>query len=117
MIAENNNKSNNLPQPLKNPNLIKTDASKNVVTIPKEIINPKNSSTDVAVTNINPSPSNIVNASYAEDNADLNQPNDKKTKLRGFFRKVTRTFEKRTNMDPTDDENKLLVAGLAFKLK
>jgi hypothetical protein len=41
----------------------------------------------------------------------------KKNKLRGFFRKVTRTFEKRTNIDPTDQDNRLLVGGLAIKLK
>ena len=41
----------------------------------------------------------------------------KKNKLRGFFRKVTRTFEKRTNIDPTDQDNRLLVGSLAIKLK
>ena len=41
----------------------------------------------------------------------------KKNKLRGFFRKVTRTFEKRTNIDATDGDDRLLVAGLSIKLK
>ena len=41
----------------------------------------------------------------------------KKSKLRGFFRKVTRTFEKRTNIDPTENDEKLLVGGLAIRLK
>ena len=40
----------------------------------------------------------------------------KKNKFRGLFRKVTRTFEKRTNIKATDDEDRLLVAGLAIKL-
>ena len=40
----------------------------------------------------------------------------KKNKLRGFFRKVTRTFEKRTNIKATDDEDRLLLAGLSIKL-
>ena len=40
----------------------------------------------------------------------------KKNKLRGFFRKVTRTFEKRTNIKATDDEDRLLLAGIAIKL-
>lgn len=118
VIAGNTDKTtNNLPQPLNNPNITKNDAVANI-TVPKEIINPKKGLTnDAAVTNTTASPSNIVTASYPEDNASLNQPSDKKTKLRGFFRKVTRTFEKRTNTDVTDDDNKLLVAGLAFKLK
>ncbi|MEP6700332.1 MAG: hypothetical protein ABJA85_03425 [Bacteroidota bacterium] len=118
VIAANTDKTtNNLPQPINNPNITKNDAVANI-TVPKEIINPKKGLTnDAAVTNTTTSPSNIVTASYPEDNANLNQPSDKKTKLRGFFRKVTRTFEKRTNTDVTDDDNKLLVAGLAFKLK
>jgi hypothetical protein len=35
--------------------------------------------------------------------------------LRGFLRKVTRTFEKRTNIKATDDD-RLLIAGLAIKM-
>lgn len=45
------------------------------------------------------------------------EPDSKKNKLRGFFRKVTRTFEKRTNIETTDDDDRLLVGGLAIKLK
>ena len=41
----------------------------------------------------------------------------KKSKLRGFLRKVTRTFEKKTNIDPTDDSDRLLVGGLSLRLK
>ena len=85
--------------------------------VPKEITNPKNTSANDAVTNEPPTPSNIIQASYPGDKADLDQSSGKKNKLRGFFRKVTRTFEKRTNIDATDDDNKLLVAGLAIKLK
>ena len=33
-----------------------------------------------------------------------------------YLPEIARTFEKRTNIDATDD-NKLLVAGLAIKLK
>lgn len=36
--------------------------------------------------------------------------------LRGFFRKVTRTIEKRTNIKATDDDDRLLIAGLAIKM-
>jgi hypothetical protein len=61
-------------------------------------------------------PSDFVNATFREDEGNERQ-DGKKNKLRGFFRKVTRTFEKRTNMDATTDDNKLLVAGLAISLK
>jgi hypothetical protein len=118
-VASNDKPSNNLPQPLNNPVLNKTDANpvaKN--DIPKEIINPKNLTANAVVTNQGTSPSNIVQTSYpADNNEDLDQSSGKKSKLRGFFRKVTRTFEKRTNMDATPDDNKLLVAGLSIKLK
>ena len=49
------------------------------------------------------------------DPTDAEQPG-KKNKLRGFFRKVTRTFEKATNIKATDDEDRLLLGGLAIKL-
>ena len=121
VIAQTTEKpTNNLPVPLNNPNINKNDASNNTVAsvqVPKEITNPKNTSANVAVTNEPATPSNIIQASYPGDQADLDQSSGKKNKLRGFFRKVTRTFEKRTNIDATDDDNKLLVAGLAIKLK
>ena len=120
-IVATTNKTNNLPKPLENPDILKNDASNNAIAsanTPKEIINPKNSLTNNTVTTQNPGPSDIVNASYSntEDGADLDQSNGKKNKNRGFFRKIARTFEKRTDIDPTDD-NKLLVAGLAIRLK
>ena len=77
----------------------------------------KDALTNSIVTSQNPQSSDIVNASFTNNNdAELDQPNDKKNKSRGLFRKIARTFEKRTNIDPTDD-NKLLVAGLAIRLK
>jgi hypothetical protein len=36
--------------------------------------------------------------------------------LRGFLRKVTRNIEKRTNIKATDDDDRLLIAGLAIKM-
>ena len=74
---------------------------------------------NTSVTTLSAQPSNIRIASYpSEDISEEEQdPADgKKNKLRGLFRKVTRTFEKRTNIDATDDDGKLLVAGLSIKL-
>lgn len=39
-----------------------------------------------------------------------------RTKLRGFFRKVTRTFEKATNLKATNADDRLLIGGLAIQL-
>jgi hypothetical protein len=111
IIAKNNEKpSNNLPQPLNN-NVIsdptKTDIA---VNTPQEKNNPKISLTDGPVTTDSPQPSNVV---YN----DLNQSDGKKGKLRGFLRKVTRTFEKNTNINAANDDDRVLIGGLALKLK
>lgn len=121
MIANNDKPTNNLPQPLNNPNINKNDAGNNVIASnnsSKEIIKQQDALTNPVVTTQNPSSSDIVYASNNNntDAAEFDQSDGKKNKNRGFFRKVARTFEKRTNIDPTDD-NRLLVAGLSIKLK
>lgn len=112
MVADNNNKpSNNLPQPLYNPNVIKTDATNPVVAetnIPKEISNPLKELTN------NDAVTNIIPASY--NNSKQLEEGGKNKKNRGIFRKLARTFEKRTNMTATDGD-RLLVGGLSIKLK
>lgn len=50
-----------------------------------------------------------------EDVADAEQ-SDKKGSVRGFLRRITRTIEKTTNVKTTDDDDRLLVGGLAIKL-
>jgi hypothetical protein len=101
--------SNNLAKPDQNPNgvggstpdlLVKTDEpSPEILTPGKE--NPDKD----AVTTANPQPSD-----FAE------QPGKKSKGIRGFLRKVTRTFEKRTNIKATDDDDRLLIAGLSIKM-
>lgn len=43
--------------------------------------------------------------------------NNENKKLRGFFRKATRLFERATNINPADDDNKVLIGGMAINLK
>ncbi|MEO7984148.1 MAG: hypothetical protein ABI688_08705, partial [Bacteroidota bacterium] len=116
VVATNNNdkKTNELPKPLNNPNINKKDAGNDAVARknPARENNQQKSLTDPVVTIEPTPPSEIRTASLVE----LDQPDDKKNKSRGFFRKIARTFEKRTDIDPTDD-NKLLVGGLAIRLK
>lgn len=119
VIAENNNKpSNNLPQPADNPNITidkPADAIAYSNTPDKNKL--QNTLSNPAVTSRDAQPLNIIQASYNENNDDIfDQADEKKNKNRGIFRKIARTFEKRTNIDATDD-NKLLVAGLSIKLK
>lgn len=121
VTAQQSIKTNNLPQPLNNPyiNKISNDAIVKV-DVPAEIKQSPNALTDRDVTNTTTPPSGLINASVKENVIDPDtNPADggKKNKLRGFFRKVTRTFEKRTNIDATNGDDRLLVAGLSFKLK
>jgi hypothetical protein len=118
VLAEINNDkpSNNLPQPLKNPTFNKNDAAENAVvgiSTSNEISSSDKSLTKPPVTNpiAETSDSNNPDATFANF-----EEGSKNKKNRGFLRKVARTFEKRTSIDPTDD-GKLLVAGLSFKLK
>ena len=116
------NKSNNLPVPVNNPNVNNTQNAVAVQSVPANN-NPKGILTKNDVTKkAGSSPDIKPGFDFAVANPDKQTPEieentGKKNKLRGFFRKVTRTFEKRTNIDPTDQDNRLLVGGLAIKLK
>jgi len=117
-MADNRMHSNNLPQPDQNPNAINPIPEARPVYAgitppsPEEKVNALQNANST-VTNDNSHSSDIRTASFKET---FDEDDGKKNKLRGFFRKITRTFEKRTDMDVTDDD-KLLVAGLAIKLK
>ena len=106
--------TNNLPRPVNNPNLINTPGPKDALAMNVKENNIP--ATNAVVTSANPQPSDIIQATYTNNNEPLAETEGKKNKSRGLFRKIARTFEKRTNIDPTDD-NRLLVAGLSFKLK
>ncbi|HYM95134.1 MAG TPA: hypothetical protein VET23_13405 [Chitinophagaceae bacterium] len=106
--------SNNLAQPTNNPNVITEpllDPALTAITSPdKKIINPQ--------TNTNPvtdkgSESSIQKAE--PEFASLEEGSNKKT--RGFFRKAIRLFSKTTKINPTDDDDRLMIGGLAVKLR
>ena len=89
-------------------------------TEPVKRNDPEYDFSNTRVTSTSPHPSNIQTVAYTPTDieTDDQEPADgKNNKLRGLFRKVTRTFEKRTNIETTDEDGRLLVAGLAFKLK
>jgi len=124
LIAENkvtSSPTNNLPEPKHNPNIIK-DKEENAIArvdLPKKealtsIIDnkPIDAVTPDNASSLNDGKTAVpVEPDYALGTDDAG----KKNKLRGFFRKVTRTFEKRTNIKATDDD-RLLLAGLSIKL-
>jgi hypothetical protein len=96
-----NKKTNGLPASTNNPNLIKNNSTNTAIAnhITSEII-----------------PNKVVFAKNDVTPGDDESFDNEKNKSRGLFRKIARTFEKRAGIDPTDD-NRLLVAGLAIKLK
>ncbi|HET6995220.1 MAG TPA: hypothetical protein VFI06_09585, partial [Chitinophagaceae bacterium] len=110
--------TNNLPTPP-----VGSDA------IPEKNITGSTGSTETSLTNDKgklettgvTSPSigayNTETAVKKDDNPDAQfaSENSGNKGLRGFLRKVTRTFEKRTNIKATDDD-RLLIAGLAIKM-
>lgn len=114
-------KTNDLPKPVYNPNINKA-ADQDLIAqveipIRESLTNSKETNQPSTVTPNSLRPlDNVIAASSTEsiDPIDDEQPG-KKNKLRGFFRKVTRTFEKTTNIKATD-EDRLLVGGLAIKL-
>jgi len=114
-VTDDKNK-NDLPEPTYNPN-IKGKMDENAgAALPllantKGLTDIKENDVVFAVT-----PNTALTLDNAVDVDDEAQPEKKNSKLRGFFRKVTRTVEKTTNLKTTDDDGRLLIAGLAIKL-
>jgi hypothetical protein len=120
-IAKNNHKeekrsSNNLTQPDYNP-YVKGQADPNSVvvkstppvetlTIPQE---------NMGVSNVTPGVIHTSQIPTSESEEGVAKSSGNKG-IRGFLRKVTRTIEKRTNIKATDDDDRLLIAGLAIKM-
>ena len=92
--------------------------AKNDISEKGSLTNPKENIHAPVVTPDNSQPLDHVIAAASkesDDPIDAEQPG-RKNKLRGIFRKITRTFEKNTNIKATDDEDRLLLGGLAIKL-
>lgn len=113
---------NNLPKPLNNPNInnVKDNNQLAVNTPPAKQVNTtttEKNSVPVVTPKADDALQYVVNTDTdpGDDNEEMG-PSSKKNKLRGFFRKVTRTFEKTTNIKATDEEDRLLVGGLAIRL-
>jgi hypothetical protein len=96
------------------------DLSKNSVAINNDVAKQNNSSTTVTNNTDKPydnketaqEPTTNTGAVFASNNEE-----GKNKKFRGFFRKATRVFEKRTNISAADDDDKVLIGVLAVRLK
>jgi len=60
---------------------------------------------------------NTVTNQSAETPQPVYVNNTESKKFRGFFRKATRLIERATNINPANDDNKVLIGGMAFNLK
>ncbi len=118
--GENNKGTNNLPTRAHNIDF--TPANDGGLANNTPDVKPLNNNTG---TNnmIVPQVKNNNQASFASNNQfsfdeviEVEEPDNKKNKLRGFFRKVTRNFQKQTSIDMTNGDDQLLVAGFAFKM-
>ncbi len=111
--------TNDLPEPTNNPYVNKVVEDNPIAMIDpvvkESLTNLKETNSVPTVTPNNYQPLNNVVTAASIEPVDEEQPG-RKNKLRGFFRKVTRTFEKTTNIKATDDEDRLLLGGLAIKL-
>jgi hypothetical protein len=124
VISNGKPQHNNLPQPLDNPYVTNEVAKTDTPT-------PNNKTTDASqpvnktdVTNALHQPSltsepalvsksgnpEIIFTGYDEENQSNNRS-------RGFFRKAVRFFEKTTKINPANDDDRVLIGGLAVKLK
>lgn len=68
----------------------------------------------VTPSNIQPLDNRIANGPMTDE--EDAEPAKKSSRLRGFFRKVTRTFEKNTHIKATDSDDRLLIGGVAIRL-
>ncbi|HEV7622079.1 MAG TPA: hypothetical protein VGO09_10105 [Flavisolibacter sp.] len=66
-------------------------------------------------------PARITNEQATQEKTDPNKnsiaANDRKGSLKSFLRKATRIIEKRTGIDPSNDNDELLIGAVAVKLK
>ena len=127
-IADNQPKTNNLPSPDQNPYVNTGSSSPAADELVKgsSLTNPATNTGQTSVTSgtspsLNPE-STATRTEAADPNAQFAsaqmpaEPERRNKGIRGFLRKVTRTVEKRMNIKTTDDDDRLLIAGLSLKL-
>jgi hypothetical protein len=106
-----NGNLNNLPETIYNPNMTGVQNTAELKDMSKSgLTNSLENTSHPPVTSA--TPGTLILAK----NTDSPDEPEKKTKFRGLLRTITRTFEKTTSIKATDDQDRLLVAGLAIRL-
>jgi len=109
---------NNLPSGDRNPNMIGSPKDDAVIAFVDYTALTKvkgNTPPPLVTSETSESLIQAKNTLPPEEEGGMNEP-ENKTKFRGLLRKITRTFEKTTKIKATDDQDRLLVAGLAIRL-
>lgn len=86
--------------------------------VPVEIVDRALSEQEIRTGKLNPDP--VIDANADTDNNVVYVANtsvNKKNKLRGVFRKASRIFEKATNIDPSEGDRSVRIAGFEIALK
>lgn len=116
-IADNT-PTNNLPSSIGNPNATIKESSVPNVAI-NDIQNKLTANQSEPATVTNSPDKSYINTEASEksdaDYASLEEGSNKKS--RGFFRKLTRFFEKNTKINPANDDDRVLIGAVALKLK
>lgn len=117
IALENQKNRNNLPEPKYNPNMQEPTTERSFADNNSPSPNVlKENKPQSLVTSGTSSPFQFTgNKQDSEDDIAANQT-EKKSRFRGLLRKITRTIEKTTNIKATDDDDRLLVGGLAIRL-
>lgn len=127
--AERRSNANNLPGGEQNPNLLLADnnvkvnsnetafASYDELKFEAPVNTPLTNSKEINYTpTVTSQTLQPLEPVYAlQEDAVFEEPG-RKNKFRGFLRKVTRTFEKTTNLRATDADDRLLIGALAIQL-
>jgi hypothetical protein len=120
VVKEEKKTDNNLPKPTYNRNMKTVEEpailASNTPDLREPLTNLKEIKPLNSVTSANAQPLYTSNTSSGTTDEPEMEQSGRKNKLRGFFRKITRTFEKNTNIKATDDDDRLLLGGLAIKL-
>ena len=111
------NNQNDLEKPLDIPVRLKnisTADEKLYANLQQQNINEQGVTNKLPVRTTTEASPEIVQPLYVVDVADVEQDNKK---IRGFFRKATRIFERTTNIAAANEDDKILVGGFAINLK
>ena len=80
--------------------------------------NQKSTSAEKEATTPSEQSTNSVFSNLSNENEEVIEPSsDKKNRNRGFFRKVTRVFDRVTSKEPTENRKGLHIASFAIDLK